>query len=222
MAFSYSPRIITDGLVLYLDAANTRSYPGSGTAWNDLSRSGNNGTLTNGPTFSSGNGGSIVFDGADDYVQTSNTSFNSSTIAVSVWINRSTTATTFPVIASKEGVSSGWILHIINTNKIFWKINNNNSTAITTTSSLTVGLWYNIVGIYTGSQLAVYINGILDSTTSDSTGINSNSTTLRIGEYQTTGNAYRGNIANIQIYNRALSSTEILQNYNATKGRFGL
>jgi len=222
MSFSNGPTTVTNGLVLALDAADKNSYPGSGTSWFDLSGNNNTGTLTNGPTFNSGNGGSIVFDGADDYVQTSNTSFNSSTIAVSVWINRSTTATTFPVIASKEGVSSGWILHIINTNKIFWKINNNNSTAITTTASLTVGLWYNIVGIYTGSQLAVYINGILDSTTSDNTGINSNSTALRIGEYQTTGNAYKGNIANIQIYNRALSATEILQNYNATKTRFGL
>jgi hypothetical protein len=63
MAFNYSPKIIQDGLVLYLDAANTKSYPTTGTTWTDLSRSGNNGTLINGPTFNSGNGGSIVFDG---------------------------------------------------------------------------------------------------------------------------------------------------------------
>jgi len=69
MAFSYSPKIATDGLVLCLDAANNRSYPGSGTAWTDLSRGGNNGALTNGPTFNSANGGSIVFDGTNDYVQ---------------------------------------------------------------------------------------------------------------------------------------------------------
>jgi hypothetical protein len=68
MAFFHSPRIVTDGLVLALDAANSLSYPGSGTTWTDLSGKGNNGTLVNGPTFDQANGGSIVFDGTDDYV----------------------------------------------------------------------------------------------------------------------------------------------------------
>ena len=74
MAFSYSPKIVTDGLVLYLDAANNRSYPGSGTTWTDLSRGGNNGTLTNGPTFNGANGGSIVFDGTNDFIDCGNAS----------------------------------------------------------------------------------------------------------------------------------------------------
>ena len=67
MPNNYGPRIVTDGLVLCLDAGNSKSYPGSGTAWNDLSRNGNNGTL-NGPTFNSADRGSIVFDGTNDYV----------------------------------------------------------------------------------------------------------------------------------------------------------
>ncbi len=68
------PNIITNGLILELDAANRKSYPGSGTTWTDLSGNGNTGTLTNGPTFSSANGGSIVFDGVDDYVNCGNAS----------------------------------------------------------------------------------------------------------------------------------------------------
>ena len=68
MSINYNPRIVTDGLVLLLDAGNTKSYPGTGTTWTDISRNGNNGTLTNGPTFDSANGGSLVFDGVDDYV----------------------------------------------------------------------------------------------------------------------------------------------------------
>ena len=68
MGLSHSPNIVTDVLVLCLDAANRRSYPGSGNSWLDLSGNGNNGTLTNGPTYSSANGGSLVFDGVDDYV----------------------------------------------------------------------------------------------------------------------------------------------------------
>ena len=91
MAFNYSPNIITDGLVLYLDAANTKSYPGSGTTWRDLSKSQLNGTLTNGPTFNSANGGSIVFDGTNDYVDNigdlSSFSFiqNTNIFSVSFW-----------------------------------------------------------------------------------------------------------------------------------------
>ena len=76
MAFNYSPRIIQDGLVLYLDAANTKSYPTTGTTWSDLSRRGNNGTLTNGPTFNSSNGGIIVFDGINNYVDFGSSAIN--------------------------------------------------------------------------------------------------------------------------------------------------
>jgi hypothetical protein len=76
MAFRYSPKIVTDGLVLYLDAANTKSYVSGSTTWNDISRGGNNGTLVNGPTFNRGNGGSIEFDGVDDYVTTNSETKN--------------------------------------------------------------------------------------------------------------------------------------------------
>ena len=86
MSFHFSPRIITDSLVLYLDAGNTRSYPGSGVTWTDLSRGGNNGVLTNGPTFNSGNGGSIVFDGSNDYIQTTNINLtNTNAVSVDFW-----------------------------------------------------------------------------------------------------------------------------------------
>ena len=67
MALSHSPSIVTNGLVLCLDAANSKSYPGSGTTWTDLSGRGNNGTLVNGVGYNSGNLGSLVFDGVDDY-----------------------------------------------------------------------------------------------------------------------------------------------------------
>jgi hypothetical protein len=66
MAFNYSPKIVTDGLVLYLDAANSKSYVSGSTTWSDLSRGGNNGTLTNGPTYSSAKGGIIILDGSND------------------------------------------------------------------------------------------------------------------------------------------------------------
>jgi hypothetical protein len=88
MAYNFSPKVITEGLILYLDAANTKSYPGNGNAWTDLSRGGNNGTLTNGPTFNSGNGGNIVFDGINDYVLTSTINHNIGTgnFTYTVWV----------------------------------------------------------------------------------------------------------------------------------------
>ena len=88
MAFNYSPKIVTDGLVLCLDAGNPNSYPGSGNTWKDLSRGRNNGTLVNGPTFSGANGGSLVFDGVNDYNQHINLqNFINQDITISLWVN---------------------------------------------------------------------------------------------------------------------------------------
>jgi hypothetical protein len=91
MSVAGGPDLIQDGLVLCLDAANTKSYPGSGTSWVDLSGNGNNGTLTNGPTFSSTNGGNIFFDGTNDYVRVSSTSIipGSSSFTFNIWLNYS-------------------------------------------------------------------------------------------------------------------------------------
>ena len=86
MGLIHSPRIVTDGLVLYLDAANNRSYPGTGTTWSDLVGS-NNGTLNNGPTFSGANGGSIVFDGSDDYINMGDILSAPSSLSIFSWVN---------------------------------------------------------------------------------------------------------------------------------------
>ena len=93
MGLAHSPRIVTDGLVLCLDAASKRSYPGTGTVWADL-KGGNNGTLTNGPTFDAGNGGSLTFDGTNDYVEIANSSqFHNQRMTASIWINPQTVNT---------------------------------------------------------------------------------------------------------------------------------
>jgi hypothetical protein len=88
MALAHSPSIVTSGLVLCLDAANPKSYPGSGTTWTDLSGNGNNGTLVNGPTYSSVNGGSIVFDGSNDYISTAYSIGTVSQQSISCWISK--------------------------------------------------------------------------------------------------------------------------------------
>ena len=98
MSVIWGPEIVKSGLVLYLDAGNQNSYPGTGTTWTDISRNNNNGTLTNGPTFNSENGGSIVFDGTNDYVSTALTSTNSFTW--NVWYKTNTVSNGFRNIIS--------------------------------------------------------------------------------------------------------------------------
>jgi hypothetical protein len=227
MAFSYSPNLVTDGLVLYLDAANTRSYPGTGTVWTDLSRGGNNGTLTNGPTFNSGNGGSIVFDGVNDYVKPpASTTLQLTDFTLSSWIKINTqNANQFIIDTSTDsGSGLGYSYRVNSENKIrFWAYNaNNNLNSITTILS---NVWYNVSVTYnnTSKLQSIYINGVFDiSNTHTNPFVVSTVTNLQIGGSSILGGYLNGNIAQSSIYNRTLSATEILQNYNTTKTRFGL
>ena len=235
MSFHYSPRIVQDGLVLYLDAANTKSYPTTGTTWTDLSRSGNNGTLTNGPTFNSSNGGSIVFDGVDDYV----TGFNSisinttSSFAIEFWFNLTAFTDLYPTLLQiKTNTTYGCNLTVSQNigyvGVIFGSAGN--WVRIKTDNVPTVGIWnhvvltYNGLGATTNSNYNIYLNTTNQNLTTASAFANTNQV-----NYIGTTNAgargiddFTGRIAVCKIYNRALSAQEVLQNYNATKSRFGL
>ena len=218
MAFNYSPKIITDGLVLYLDAANTRSYPGSGTVWSDLSRGGNNGTLTNGPTFNSGNGGSIVFDGSNDYILLPNGILSGTgNFTVNQWIKSNSTnyGTTF------GNFPSGNLQIIYGINYIGMYLDNSTAYVSSPNSIYTQNIIM-ITALRSGTTTYFYINGILQKTGSSSSTIGNTNSTFRIGTNTINSEAFPGNIYNTQIYNRALSAQEIQQNYNATKGRYGL
>jgi hypothetical protein len=242
MAFNYSPKIVTNGLVLYLDAANTKSYPGTGTTWTDVSRSRFNGTLTNGPTFNSGNCGNIVFDGVDDYIGGSgidNISLllgGSSAVSISMWVKRSAlsagTGRTFLGFSNSSGVHKLLInFNATNSISVFGRSANETGQGIVTTNTFTsLTDWYNIVGIliYGTNTILCYVNSILQpatgtisfsqSTLALGTVVGSN----RIGSEILSSTLFPGNIAQTLIYNRSLTTTEILQNYNATKTRFGL
>ena len=235
MSFSFSPKIITDGLVLYLDAANTRSYPGSGTTWTDLSRSGNTGTLTNGPTYNSANGGSIVFDGVDDFVNLSsyvnNPIWNSTfpfglTIDTMFRLNNPFPLTsdgrTIITRNSGGGGTNAFNFSIqSNRRHRFWI---NQTPGVLSNTTLQVDTIYHTTIMWNRTQVVYYINGILDSTTSYTPSPTlSTHTHLTIGNWiPQNGWQFPGKIYHLKFYNRALSATEILQNYNATKTRFGL
>jgi hypothetical protein len=222
MAFSYSPKIVTDGLVLCLDAANNRSYPGSGTTWTDLSQGGNNGALTNGPTFDSNNGGSIVFDGVDDYVSCGNPSiFQINQGTISAWVKTSSPGSDYRGIITKQGnyglfVRDG-ILASYN-----WGTNQH----ITTGINIADNTWKYVAMTFTtntgspSNNAIIYLNGTSVLTTTIQ--LSGNTVELQIGGGGSSPQRISGNIAGASLYNRALSATEVFQNYNATKTRFGL
>jgi hypothetical protein len=234
MAFNYSPKIVTDGLVLALDAANTKSYPGSGTKWNDLSRGGNNGTLINGPTFNSGNGGSIVFDGVDDGVLVNSPPFSSSTnsLTFNFWVYGTGTSTASQTILGRD-TNSGAIPHVLirRTSNLNLTFNFSNGISPVTANLSNVFLnnldkWVNlqITANYTTGTVILYRNGVFYTQFTMSTPIFPNTNVpIYISSFAFPGFIpWTGNISITQIYNRALSAQEILQNYNATKTRYGL
>jgi len=225
---AYYGGIVTNGLVLALDAAKKDSYPGSGTVWRDISGNGNNGTLTNGPTFNSNNGVSIVFDGVNDYVNLGNPSTLSlsTSITLSTWINSTTLFNTqnFPPFIIK-GVNVSYMLFgNSSTNQVRIRIGGNiASNVVDSVATISAGVWYNVVGTYDGNDMKIYINGTLDNQKVRVGTIPTGSDNIFMG-FNPSGESirYNGRISNTSIYNRALSATEVLQNYNATKGRYGL
>jgi hypothetical protein len=226
--YNYTGGIVTNGLVLNLDAAKIDSYPGTGTTWYDLSGNNNNGTLTNGPTFSGiGKQASIIFDGVDDYVSCGNVLFNNvSAVTISIWVNIQTFIGNKSIIskgAQAEGSNTtfaAWI--IVSTTRIRNRFYNSTGTeSFVTTPNLSVNTWYNIIWTYNGSTIAVYTNGIAGETVSLSGPLKTNTNPIRIGQ-DIYGNNTAMTCASAQIYNRALTQAEILQNFNALRGRYGI
>lgn len=212
--------IITNGLILYFDAANTKSYVSGSTTWNDISRGGNNGTLVNGPTFTGSNGGAIMFDGVDDGVNLSSTiTLGNGNWTVSMWAYANSFPTNYGRLLSNNnsgpvsnafGMASGKISY--HSYLVSWTQQLGNTT-------LNVGNWYNLVWVNTSGSMVMYVNGVADSNSFTSTTSNGGPINC-IGKNW--ANSFSGRVATTQIYNRALSAQEILQNYNATKYRFGL
>lgn len=219
------PDIVTDGLVFLMDAANKNSYPGSGTAINDLTANNTNGTLTNGPVFNSGKAGSIEFDAANDFILlpgASSLSVNYHTI--SSW-NYSSNYNQYGFLFEKTtngSVNTQYSL-FLHPNTIYYRTYGLSWVNVTlSATNLTNNAWNNITVTYDGSNKKIYINGVLKITSAVTGTVTQNTTgTSIIGAYGT-GQAYffNGKIAQTAIYNKALTADEILQNYNVTKKRF--
>lgn len=234
MSYSYGKSIVTDGLVFYVDAANENSYLGSGTTWTDLAGSGN-GTLTNGPTFDSGNGGSIDFDGTNDYTDFGNTLPIDGTSAgtISIWAKTSAATSLLFTKYNTAGANTTavYLAVVSGSARIFNGTQANYRYYTTTATPIASDTWANIAFTYDNysTNLKCYIDGteyitgqVTNGTAPTSiepqvSGINWKTTSITTGSGT---NYYQADIANVSAHNRALSASEILQNYNALKNRF--
>ena len=217
MAFHYSPKIVTEGLVLYLDAGNVKSYPLSGTAWSDISKQENNATLYSGPTYDSSNGGSIVFDGTDDFCLAGSGLEITGNLTVTAWVRPTSFANQGNIVS--KTANFGYRMRF-QSDGTFWMYSNTNT--ITSPSAYTINNWFHTVGVFSSTGLRMYINGSLVQSNGTAFTPSYAASSFIVGGNSTTQELFQGRIANVSVYNRALNQTEITQNFNAQKTRFGL
>lgn len=256
MGLIHSPSLLTNGLIFCLDAANLRSYPGSGTAWYDLKDYSNNGTLINSPTFSTDNNGIFNFDGVNQYVRTTLPYSGSTDYTMSCWFKTS--------VAQKCGfcgfrtVGTGTAQVPLTWNQFLFYITGDfnagtsgnyikyeefsagfgftpfyTRSVFIDSQSVTTGQWINIVATSNSTTSVVYYNAVqVASTQSANQPLRSYPAPFYLGvapSYSPTDvngilstYHFNGSISNASLYNRALTSDEVLQNYNSLKRRFGL
>ena len=227
--FSPEENIVKNGLVLNIDAGNNLSYPGTGITAINIAGVGATGVLTNGVGFGVNSGGSFIFDGTNDYIDCGNDISLSNiggtaNITASAWVYYTAYGgggQPYSVITVK-GFPWTWLLENPSNTFTFRISAGGSDVNIVDTSTHLLNTWYNVVGTYDGSVISIYVNGVLKNARVQTGTLGTNTETAKIGTYQGTNYNLTGRIAQVQIYNRTLSSTEILQNYNALKGRYGL
>ena len=220
------PDIVTDGLVFDISAGSTRSYPGTGTTVTSLVGS-DTGTLTNGVGFSSNNGGYWEFDGTDDYIINTDT-YNLSNFTAEVWVYPtasypgglpSAISTTYPGTNSTVNYTIGWY------SGGYWMGGFYNGSSggwhEISVAGPAINTWHSYSLTYNGTTLILYHNGVSEGTLA-TTDTAAGGGPIRIGRRWDTTDFFPGNISNARVYNKALTATEVAQNYNAQKSRFGL
>jgi Concanavalin A-like lectin/glucanases superfamily len=231
------PYIVMDNLYFCLDAGISLSYPGTGTTWYDINGLGpkNNGTLINGPTFNSDNGGSIVFDGSDDFVDcgTSVTSDirNQTQFTLNFWFKKFSSSNDFNLGAFDQSTQKGFFIQWFSDNNVYFGVMNEVRAYNYVSLPYSTG-WFNFTFVFDGTLIGstnkakLYINSNLQSSINADGAIGStvpsNVIPLTLGKLTNYSSIGKGNLSVVQLYNRALSASEVLQNYNATKSRYGL
>ena len=212
---------ITSNLVLHLDASNSSSYSGSGTTWTDLSDSGNNGTLTNGPTFDSSDGGSIVFDGANDRVQFGSDILDpNSNFTITAWVNfDDLTSGTHTIVSDYSNPGSFQFRYSVNHNGVQIVDSNIVNVGVFSSSNLSAATWYQLTVTRSSNTYTLYINGSSNSSFTSTNVYDRGPQTIGANYYFTT-EWFDGKIAQVFAYSSALSASEVTQNYNATKSNY--
>ena len=219
--------IQTEGLVFYVDAAYKKSYPRTGTTTFNIA-SGSltpTGSLINDTGFVGLLTSSFTFDGSDDYINLGTiSSLNGgiSAFSVSLWINYSGTLSADMLISGGTSTTDDFYIQLTSATNL--RYGSGSDYDDITISSISAGTWYNIATVHIGTKVYVYLNGILQGNATTQAPTSNLATNVILGDYLLTGTGYdyAGNIANSLIYNRALSASDVLQNYQAQKGRFGL
>lgn len=222
MAIAYNPTVLVNSLGVCIDAANPKSYPGSGTAWLDMARN-VSGTLTNGPTFSSANQGSIVFDGIDDSVSFANFDPNAADITCECAVKTTNSNNQIFFQNYNYFFGTGYGIEIY-AGSFYGYTKSGTNSVIVSTSGYSAGVIRVFTLTIASNLQTLYINGNSVGTQTNSASLASLNN-LSIGGRSSGGGSsswLNGNFYYLRIYSRALSATEVMQNFNATRGRFGI
>ena len=227
MACHGGPNLVEDNLVLYVDAANTKSYPGTGTAWNDISGSGNNGTLTNGTAWITARGGAFSFDGTNDYVGFPQINFAGTEITAAIWIfgvnNNASSVIYFDNAAGNRVLN----VHIPwSNNRVYFDKGGSSydriDKAVTNAEYQGWHHWVFTANSSTGS-MKIYNDGVLwHSGTGKTNAMGNADGSMRVLGKDNSSNEWTGYMTTFQLYTNELSAAEVKQNFDATKRRHGL
>lgn len=226
MGITRGPNIVTDGLVFAVDAANPSSYVSGSGVWKDQTVNQNNGTLINGPTFDSGNGGSIVFDGTDDYVTIQQTAgaLSQTIMTTEHWVKFDAFNSGGDILLMDRTAFNGPTgieTFILGSPKVV-SVRGSGGTRHDGNIGISTGVWTHICVVFIAGQASIYVNGQFDTSGLIET-VQPSTHPMHIGNFPGyTIYNFDGKWATLKIYHKALSASEVTQNYNALKGRFGL
>jgi hypothetical protein len=215
MGLNHSPSIVINGLTLYLDSVNSKSYSGSGTTWTNLSTNTNSFTLVGSPTFGANN--IFSFNGFQ-YASTSNNLLNSTAYTKCAWFQTSNLSATNNIMSGNIGQHAFWLA---GTNKLQSGHNGLWGTVVANTSVVTNQWYFGAVTFSTTTGWALYLNGLLEVTNASTTTFTGGTGDVQVAAYGNSNN-FLGQINGVFVYDRVLTANEILQNFNATRGRYGI
>lgn len=214
MGSNAGPKIILSNLNTYYDPANIVSYSGAGLTINNL-LGGTGATLVNGPVFSSGNLGIFTLDGTNDYINLTLSSLTAYTVQFFINIV-SYDNTERQILGTTSDVVGLSLLRSSNLNKFnIW-----NGASNVSNTQFSTGVWYNVAYTRSGSSTLIYLNGAVDGTFANGAAISAGTAT--IGWLSGTSRYLNAILSDFKIYDRALTAIEIVQNYNATRSRYGI